>query len=50
MKPSQMTRLCQVTNPAGLDQMLPVAPAVVDLRLVDAISAKLEARCRDVEY
>ena len=50
MKPSQMPRLCQVTNPPGLDQMLPVAPAVVDLRLVDAISAKLEARCRDVEY
>jgi Nuclease-related domain len=50
MKPAQMPRLCQVTNPQGLDQMLPVAPSVVDLRLVDAISAKLEARCRDVEY
>jgi hypothetical protein len=42
--------LCQVTNPEGLDNLLPVAPAVVDLLLVDAIAAKLEARCRDVVY
>jgi hypothetical protein len=50
MKPSDTIRLCQVTNPEGLDNLLPVAPAVVDLLLVDAIAAKLEARCRDVVY
>lgn len=50
MKPSRDSRLCRVTNPKSLAKFLPAGATVLDQRQVDAIAAKLEARCRDVEY
>lgn len=50
MKPARETRLCRVVNPKGLPKLLPGGSAVLDERQVASIAAKLEARCRDVEY
>lgn len=49
-KPSQDSRLCRVTNPKGLPSFLTRGPVVLDPKQIAAIAAKLEARCRDVEY
>lgn len=50
MKPSRDSRICRVTNPKGLAKLLPTGPAVLDARQIANIVAKLEARCRNVEY
>jgi hypothetical protein len=50
MKPSRDPRLCRVTNPKGLPKFLSTGPAVLQQEEIAAIAAKLEARCRDVEY
>jgi len=49
-KPSRDSRLCRVVNPKGLGQYLPAGPVVLGARQIEMIAAKLEARCRDVEY
>ena len=49
-KPSRDSRLCQVVNAKGLAKFLPVGAAIFDARQIEAVAAKLEARCRDVEY
>jgi hypothetical protein len=50
MKPSRESRLCRVTNPKILADLLPAGATVLDQRQIDNVAAKLEARCRDVEY
>jgi len=50
MKPSRDSRPCQVTNPKLLPKLLSAGSAILTPRQVDAIAAKLEARCRDVGY
>lgn len=50
LKPARDPRLCRVMNPKALPQLLPGGAAVLDDRQIAAIAAKLEARCRDVEY
>jgi len=50
MKPSRDSRMAKVTNPKGLSRFLASGPAVLSQIQIDAIAAKLEARCRDVEY
>ena len=50
MKPSRDSRTCRVANPKELAKLLPAGATVLDARQIDAIAAKLEARCRDVEY
>jgi len=50
MKPSRDSRMCRVTNPKVLDRFLPAGAPVLGQGQIDAIAAKLEARCRDVEY
>jgi hypothetical protein len=50
LKPARESRLCRVVNPKGLPKLLPGGAAVLDERQVASIAAKLEARCRDVEY
>lgn len=50
MKPAQHSRVCRVVNPSWLPDVLAREQAVLDRQQVDAIAAKLEARCRDVEY
>jgi hypothetical protein len=49
-KPSRDSRLCRVVNSKGLSKFLPTGVATLDQRQIDDIAAKLEARCRDVEY
>jgi hypothetical protein len=49
-KPSRDSRFCRVANSKALAKFLSVGPAVLDQRQIEAIAAKLEARCRDVEY
>ena len=49
-KPSRDSRLCRVVNPHILPALLPGGPGILDTRQIAAIAAKLEARCRDVEY
>jgi hypothetical protein len=50
MKPSRESRPCRVANPKGLVRILPGGAALLPQRQIDAIAAKLEAGCRDVEY
>jgi hypothetical protein len=50
MKPSQDSRTCQVTNPKMLPGLLSAGATVLPPLQIEAIAAKLEARCRDVEY
>ncbi len=50
MKPAQDPRPCRVTNPKGLDKFLPNGAEVLPEARIDAIAAKLEDLCRDVEY
>jgi hypothetical protein len=49
-KPSRDSRLCRVVNSKVLAKFLPNGPETLDPKQIDAIAAKLEARCRDVEY
>lgn len=49
-KPSQESRLCRVTNPKLLPGLLSGGAAILAAPRRDAISARLEARCRDVGY
>jgi len=49
-KPSRESRLCRVTNPKGLPKFLASGSAVLSPKQINDIAAKLEARCRDVEY
>jgi hypothetical protein len=49
-KPSRDSRLCRVVNSKGLAKFLPTGGVVLEARQIEAIAAKLEARCRDVEY
>ncbi len=50
MKPAQDPRPCRVTNPKGLDKLLPNGPVVLGDTQIAAIAAKLEQLCRDVEF
>jgi hypothetical protein len=50
MKPTRSSRFCKVANPKWLTGMLPNGRAILNQSQIDAIAAKLEARCRDVEY
>ena len=50
LKPSRDTRLCRVTNPKGLPKLLPTGGAILSPQQIEAVAAKLESRCRDVEY
>lgn len=50
MKPSQESRPCRVTNPKLLRKLLSGGAAILTSLQRDAISAKLESRCRDVGY
>ena len=50
MKPSRAPRRCRVTNPTGLAEFLPGGARVLAQAQIEAIAAKLEARCRDVAY
>ena len=50
MKPSRDSRLCRVTNPKGLSKLLPASGTILSPQQIETIAAKLEARCRDVEY
>lgn len=49
-RPSRATRLCRVTNPKGLPKFIASGSTVLDADKIAAIAAKLEPRCRDVEY
>ncbi|MDI1248419.1 MAG: nuclease-related domain-containing protein [Lacunisphaera sp.] len=49
-KPSRDSRLCRVVNSKVLAKFLPNGPATLGQKQIDALAAKLEARCRDVEY
>lgn len=49
-KPSREARFAKVTNPKGLPRFITSGPVVMDDRQIVSIAAKLEARCRDVEY
>ena len=49
-KPSRESRLCRVTNPKGLPKFLSSGSPILAQKQIDTIAAKLEARCRDVEY
>lgn len=50
MKPSRDPRRCRVTNPKGLPKLLPGGAMLMAPAQIEAIAAKLDARCRDVEY
>lgn len=50
MKPSREPRQCRVTNPKGLAKFLPNGASFLSKLQIDAIAAKLDARCRDVAY
>ena len=49
-KPSTDSRLCRVANPKILPDLLARDQNLLTRQQIDAIAAKLEARCRDVEY
>jgi hypothetical protein len=49
-KPSRESRLCRVLNSKGLAKFLANGTTIQGQKQIDAIAAKLEARCRDVEY
>jgi len=49
-KPSTGARLCRVANPKVLPDLIARDQNLLDRQQIDAIAAKLEARCRDVEY
>lgn len=49
-KPARETRLCRVLNPKNLPAWLAHERPVLAAKQIDAIAARLEARCRDVEY
>ena len=49
-KPSRDSRMCRVTNPKGLPKFLASGSPLLSPKQIDAIAAKLEARCRDVKY
>jgi hypothetical protein len=49
-KPSAGGRLCRVANPKILPDMLGRDQNLLTRQQIDAIAAKLETRCRDVEY
>lgn len=49
-KPSRQARLARVTNPKGLAKFLPSGSAVLSDKQIAAIAAKLDARCRDVQF
>jgi len=50
MKPSRDPRRCRVANPKALSIILPNGPTVLSPPQIAAIAAKLEARCRNVEF
>lgn len=50
LKPARSSRFCKVANPKWLAGMLTSGRAILNQSQIDAISTKLEARCRDVEY
>lgn len=50
LKPSQDSRCCRVANPQDLAQQLLGGAVALTEQQVSRVSAKLEARCRDVEY
>jgi uncharacterized membrane protein (DUF485 family) len=50
LKPSRESRMARVINPKGLPKVLSNGPAVLNERQVEAIAARLDARCRDVVY
>jgi hypothetical protein len=49
-KPSPDARLCRVANPKILPDLLARDQNLLTRQQIDAIAAKLEVRCRDVEY
>jgi hypothetical protein len=49
-KPSRDSRLCRVVNSKALAKFLANGSPVLDPRQIEIIAAKLESRCRDVEY
>lgn len=49
-KPARESRLCRVTNPKGLPKFLTSGSPILDPKQINDIAAKLDARCRDVEY
>jgi hypothetical protein len=49
-KPSRDSRICRLVNPKALPQFLSNGSTVLTSQQITAIAAKLEARCRDVEY
>jgi hypothetical protein len=49
-KPSVDARLCRVANPKILPDLLARDQNLLTRQQIDAIAAKLEARCRDVKY
>ncbi|HEY4245662.1 MAG TPA: nuclease-related domain-containing protein [Lacunisphaera sp.] len=50
MKPSCDPRVCRVTNPKGLAKFLPSGSPILTPLQIASVAAKLEGRCRDVEY
>jgi hypothetical protein len=50
VRPAKNPRLAQVANPKWLPKWLGEAPAILNARQVAVIAAKLEDRCRGVEY
>lgn len=50
LKSSRETRMARVINPKGLPKILSSGPSVLSERQITAIAAKLEVRCRDVEF
>ena len=50
MKPSPESRQCRVANPKGLVKILSGGAETLGARQIAAIAARLDARCRDVEY
>jgi hypothetical protein len=50
LKPSQDSRRCRVARPQDLSSQLLSGPVALTEAQISRISAKLEARCRDVDY
>lgn len=49
-KPGRDSRLCRVLNSKGLAKFLANGTTILDQKQIEIIAAKLDARCRDVEY
>lgn len=49
-KPARESRVCRVFNPKALPAVLAMERAVLPAAQIETIAARLEARCRDVEY